>query len=190
MIKLPNDAQLVPVNDVIGGRSLGARLSWPPDTALYPDDLSRFAYLNVDYQNSGDGLRELLPILPFIHENPTLGKPELRRGIKSESRVLVRKRGNSIVPNEFLIETNDPESQALKPLSHLCLELLAQRRSLLFVPTFAERVYNVMFPAGILSREADKCGYIAIPWITLIRVSYTSRCRHTVEFQSDACSDY
>ena len=88
---------------------------------------------------------------------------------------------NEPLANEFLLEPPGHDTEVARKLSHLFLELLAQRRSLLFAPALAERIYNVMFPLGILS-DVQGIGFALIPWLTLIRGSFTSRIRHTIEF--------
>jgi hypothetical protein len=163
-----------------------------PDTLLHlKEDLSRLTYLQVNFPDAQPSppaseaysyVEKLAPVQTLVGWSSNPQAPTVRHGIQAESRILARKSKKGVLlANEYLVEPPGRETEAARPLSHLFLELLAQRRSLLFAPALAERIYNVMFPLGILT-DSRGVGFALIPWITLIRGSFTSRVRHTIEF--------
>jgi hypothetical protein len=193
LVTLPAATKLTPLHELsVGGaeRNPAAELA---DTLLHlGGDLSRLTYLHVNFPDSqplsGQGgatpnINALTPVSTLVGLNANAAPPPIRGTARSESRIMARKgpRGGPLA-NEYLVEPPGGDSEVARPLSHLFLELLAQRRSLLFAPALAERIYNIMFPLGILTEVNGNDGFLLVPWLTLIRGSFTSRCRHTIEF--------
>lgn len=183
LVNCPNPFELRPLGGPDANRSLSDSLldlRWPH---------SRFSYLDVSFRHSTS--TDLAP-LSFLENGPTAKLGEsvaspLRKDAKTESGILVRDASGDLqCPNEYYIHApGDHLCELLQPMTRLFLEVLGQRRTLMFSPALAERIYHVMYPPGILSlrcgEDEETPGYVVLPWITMIRSPYTSRFRHTIE---------